>query len=940
MPELTDRVFALAAKQCSRMDRALSDSSFAKSLTSSGKLETSGLKWWCSGFYAGSLWKVYEYRRDPRFLKLARKHTLKMSRLTDIHTDHDIGFMVMCSYGNAYRLTRDPQYLPVLESSAATLASRFNPHTGTTRSWDGEWTERNGWKWPVIIDNMMNLELLMEGWRLFGADSLRDIAVAHAKTTAKNHFREDFSTWHLVDYDPADGSVRSRKTRQGFSDDSMWARGEAWALYGYVTMFKRSGNVDFLTLSQAIASLLESRLPQDGIPYWDFSCEDYKDASAAAIMASAFVQLYELDGNPVHLRMAEKQLRALAGPEYLARRGTNGGFLLKHCVGNMPAGSEVDVPLSYADYYFLEALLCYRRATEHPRLLLDDREFAELRAQIRSGKNPVLARMHELIMKTLEADDTLALERKFDASHTRILGQSRKALRRIFNNAYAFRYTGDSTYLKKAEQALEQVCAFEDWNYKHYLDVAEMSTAVALGYDWLYSSLKPSTREAVSKAVNEFAFETSLDTTWAWYYRHKTNWNQVCNGGLVAAALALRDDCDTTSGRVLLKAVANNLPVVEAIYSPDGNYAEGPHYWNYGTTFQTLMHSCLDSALGADFGMSNVPGFSRTADYKLYSYGATHRMFNYFDNGEAETPSCALWYFAQRFRSPQILHREMEFLQDDSYFLTSDNALLPLFASWAVKVSTPEIKSPEGHFYRGGRITPVVMARGDWSSSESDWYLGLKGGSGSTNHSHLDEGSFVFDAFGTRWAADFGTFNYNQAELLLKKTGGNFWKREQDSQRWTVPLIGNKWHNTITVNGARHHINGLATIDAAFDGPQVYGGTVDLTDIVPELDRAVRTVTTDGASLTVVDSLSSGSPARVCWTMVTCAQAEAQEDCVILSGEGGRRMRLEMKGPRKCVYSIREEEEAASRGKMIIDIDFRIPSGLTVAEVTLKTDNQ
>ena len=357
MEDLTARVFSLAESQYAYLADQLDESRFPRSLNPDGTLSTSDIDWWCSGFFAGSLWYIYEYGRSDSTKALADRFTLALEPLVDRPVDHDIGFQIESSFGNALRLTSDStRYESVIVDAAVKLAERFNPVAGVTRSWDKK--KKYDWEFPVIIDNMMNLELLMNAARLSGNVELRNVARTHAYTTMKNHFRPDYSTWHLVDYSIEDGSVRRKQTHQGFSDDSMWARGEAWALYGYTMMAEWDGNDDFLEQARHIADLLLERLPEDGIPYWDFDCPgDLRDASAAAIMASAFTRLHTLTKDVRYRDMAEKQLRKLASPEYLAEKGGLHGFLLKHCVGNYPKKSEVDVPLSYADYYFLEALL-------------------------------------------------------------------------------------------------------------------------------------------------------------------------------------------------------------------------------------------------------------------------------------------------------------------------------------------------------------------------------------------------------------------------------------------------------------------------------------------------------------------------------------------------------------------------------------------------------
>ena len=340
-------------------------------------LVTSDIGWWTSGFYPGVLWQIFEETKDPRFMRLAVRHTLPLTGLLDRETDHDIGFQLMSSFGKMARdlSSYDPVGLSecneeelspkaVLARGAETLAARFVPEAGVIRSWN--W---GPWNIPVIIDNMMNLELLMQ----YGD---RTVAEKHALTTLENHFREDGTTYHLVDY-ADDGSVLGRQTVQGYADETAWARGQAWALYGYAMMAceeQKAGNpalaATFLGAAGKLADWILPRLPEDGVPYWDFSQTDYRDASAGAIIAAGLLRLREarqadsdspIDPDDPLLRTAGRILRTLASPEYLAEPRTNGGFLLKHSVGNLPGRSEVDVPLTYADYYFLEALTRYPR---------------------------------------------------------------------------------------------------------------------------------------------------------------------------------------------------------------------------------------------------------------------------------------------------------------------------------------------------------------------------------------------------------------------------------------------------------------------------------------------------------------------------------------------------------------------------------------------------
>ena len=371
MEELTERVFKRAAVQMEYLDTVLDSVAVSKpgnavyprSIRPDGTFWESNYKWWCSGFYPGTLWYVYEYTGNETFKELALKYQSGLEPLRYRTDDHDVGFQLMCSYGNCLRLTGDQECVPVLIDGANSLSTRFNQEVGCTRSWSfGKWS------FPVIIDNMMNMELLLKATELGGDDSLKNIAIAHARTTMKNHFREDNSCFHLVDYDPETGAVVGKQTVQGYADNSAWARGQAWAIYAYPMIYRFTKDQEMLDHAVAIAEYLLPRVPDDGIPYWDYDApdipDDVRDASSAAIMACGLIELstyVDAEKSARYLAMAEKSLRTLASDEYLAAEGENYGFLLKHSTGNKNRDQEVDVPLTYADYYFLEALMRWQK---------------------------------------------------------------------------------------------------------------------------------------------------------------------------------------------------------------------------------------------------------------------------------------------------------------------------------------------------------------------------------------------------------------------------------------------------------------------------------------------------------------------------------------------------------------------------------------------------
>lgn len=370
MEELTTRVFERASAQFLLLDTNLDtiaatssdEDVYPRSINLDGSLWTSDSKWWCSGFYPGSLWYVFEYTGNEVYKDLALKYQAGLEQLRYRTDDHDIGFQLMCSYGNNLRITGDSLCVPVLIDGAKSLATRFDPEVGCTRSWD---TKK--YVFSVIIDNMMNMELLLKAVELGADESLRDMAVSHAYTTMKNHFREDNSCYHVLDYDPETGDVLQRYLGQGYSVDSAWARGQAWALYSFPMIYRFTKDPQMLSHATAVAEYILPRLPEDGIPYWDFDSpdipNDFKDASAAAVMACGLIELsgyVDAKTSKRYLSTAETMLRSLASDEYLAKEGEQYGFLLKHSTGFKLRNSEVDAPLTYADYYFLEALMRWR----------------------------------------------------------------------------------------------------------------------------------------------------------------------------------------------------------------------------------------------------------------------------------------------------------------------------------------------------------------------------------------------------------------------------------------------------------------------------------------------------------------------------------------------------------------------------------------------------
>jgi len=359
---------------------------------------------WVSGFFAGTLWYMYELTGDEYYAEKAQKHTEILHDIQYLKWHHDVGFMVYDSYGNGLRLKNIPGYDTVLVNTAKSLATRFRPAAGIIQSWNTDnpksWQAHKGWDCPVIIDNMMNLELFFKVSELTGDDTYKNIAISHADKTIENHFRDDYSTYHVVDYDDETGEVRRRCTAQGIADESRWARGQAWAIYGYTVAYRFTGEERYLEQAKNIANYLlveEDNMPEDLVPLWDFDVAEFasdgeemvhlfntwvnifedkektekyinqRDVSSASIISSALYELYWYTKDELYKKKADKMIESLSTPAYRAEVGTNGGFLFMHSVGSLPhshvqlqknpKAGNIDVPLNYADYYFLEALI-------------------------------------------------------------------------------------------------------------------------------------------------------------------------------------------------------------------------------------------------------------------------------------------------------------------------------------------------------------------------------------------------------------------------------------------------------------------------------------------------------------------------------------------------------------------------------------------------------
>lgn len=365
---LSERVIDFSAKQTDyrltetqKTDQLLNP----KTILPTGKTQYVNPTEWTSGFFPGQLWYLYELTNDAKWKEWAKRYTESIESAKFCTRHHDVGFIIGCSYGNGLRLIKEDSYKDVIVQAAKSLITRYRPNAKVLQSWNAneKWIiEMNkGWKCPVIIDNVMNLEILFEATRFTGDSTYATIALNHANTTLKNHFRADNSCYHVLDYDPETGKVLKKVTAQGYADESVWSRGQAWAIYGFTLMYRYTKDKAYLDQATKTATMMlnHPNMAKDLVPYWDMDAPNiksqYRDVSSACILASAFYEL-SMYVDESYFKFADKIIESLSKPGYLAEIGSNNFFLLKHSVGSIPLGVEIDVPLVYADYYFLEAL--------------------------------------------------------------------------------------------------------------------------------------------------------------------------------------------------------------------------------------------------------------------------------------------------------------------------------------------------------------------------------------------------------------------------------------------------------------------------------------------------------------------------------------------------------------------------------------------------------
>jgi hypothetical protein len=523
----------------------------------------------------------------------------------------------------------------------------------------------------------------------------------------------------------------------------------------------------------------------------------------------------------------------------------------------------------------------------HPRLIASDAELGALRGALLAGG--LRQRLAEETLRQAEAAlKEPPVERKLEGR--RLLGQSRACLGRVLALSSAYHLTGRREFAERCEREMLAAAGFEDWNPSHFLDVAEMSLALAIGYDWLFDQLSEDARRQIGAALIEKALRLPFETRHNGWVRASNNWGQVCHAGLVAAAIALLDREPDLAARTIHSA-ANNVRRSMEAYAPHGSYPEGPGYWSYGTTFNVVLIAALERALGTDFGLTDMPGFRETGQYIPLVTGPSGLTFNYADGGPGRSPEPALHWLARRFNRGDWLRDEAELIRAR---VNRAGRLMALSLLWLDESLLSAPQRLPLHWHSGGEV-PISVHRTSWDDARAV-FVGVKGGSPSANHGNMDAGSFVLDTRGIRWAVDLGAENYYRIE----SRGMNLWSRAQDSDRWKVFRQMNHSHNTLVIDDQLQTAAGFASFERFSDRPEFAFSIVNLTGVYTNQAKSVRRgiALFPAGDVVVHDELRGLRPgADVRWGLITRAVPDAAGGRSIVLNQEGEKLHLRIEGP-------------------------------------------
>ncbi|WP_270777201.1 heparinase II/III domain-containing protein [Segatella buccae] len=541
-----------------------------------------------------------------------------------------------------------------------------------------------------------------------------------------------------------------------------------------------------------------------------------------------------------------------------------------------------------------EILKDVQMKASHPRLLMGKTDEASVRAAIR--KDRFWKQIDSLLMEAANEALSLPAPQRI-VTGRRLLDVSRETLRRILLLGYAYRMTGDSCYGQRAEQELLAVSAFSDWNPSHYLDVAEMTTAVAIGYDWLFGMMSNATKATIRQAILTKGLKPSFDARYNDWLERENNWNQVCNTAMAYGALAIYEDVPSLADSVIQRSISSiHRPMKN--YGPDGAYPEGYSYWGFGTTYNVMLIDALEKCFGTDFNLLKQKGFLATAGFILHMVAPDHDSFNYGDNKDSGRMSPAMFWLAKRNKDLSLLWNERSLFKNGSKKKLMDYRFFTLALLWGGGVDMHNLPEPlQKTWISPAAMTPVALMRTSWNDKKAI-YLAFKGGTATSSHAHLDAGSFVMVANGERWAMDFGRQDYNSLESL----GLDIWNKAQNSDRWKVFRYNNLAHNTLTFDNRLQRVEGYVCLDGTSSSFDHLSASADLTPVYAGLVKSAkrRVEIVEGRYVLVTDDIRTNEkPTTMRWTMLTPANAELKGKNKIVLNRNGKRLVMEISAPVK-----------------------------------------
>ncbi|MET0464990.1 MAG: heparinase II/III family protein [Chitinophagaceae bacterium] len=575
----------------------------------------------------------------------------------------------------------------------------------------------------------------------------------------------------------------------------------------------------------------------------------------------------------------------------------------------------------------------------HPRLLMMKGEEKGILAQVKA--NAAWNNYHQKILQ--ECDAIIAItpvERTMIGR--RLLQVSREALRRIFYLSYAFRMTGQEKYAARCEKEMLTVAAFADWNPSHFLDVAEMTMAVSIGYDWLFDRLSPASKATISDAIRQKGIATSLDPKYNGWLRSSNNWNQVCNAGISFGALAIYENDPVVAKQVIERALTSiRIPMQH--YAPDGNYMEGYSYWGYGTSFNVFFIDAIEKIFGTDHGLSAQQGFLQTGlFYENLVSQSSGKPFNYADCGGHEGLQPAMFWFANKNKDVSLLLQEKQYLQDQLFDVKASR-FLPAAVIWGKDIILEKVVPPYKKIWAAKEDHQVAIMRTSWDKGQGI-YVGFKGGSPSTSHAHMDVGSFVMDMDGVRWSADLGMQQYNS----LESAGLQIWDMSQPSQRWQVFRYANYSHSTLTVNGQLQNVKSNGRLLKVVDDSLNRRAVMDISSAYEsELKSAHRGIAVlDNAIVTVRDEVeTAGKQAVIRWVMLTPASVSSTEEGEAVLTSGKKKMKMMVTGVNGVKIKTWPTDpprsyDAANKGTVLVGFEITLPANTkTSFNVSLVPEN-